>query len=325
MQILTQYDREQIAYSLKLKRGVRTIARLLKRDPGVISRELQRNRLPDGRYDPVRAQKKADLRARKTNRRKLETDWRLHDWVERKLIEDWSPELIAGRLKGVDAPTTLHGATVSHEQIYRYIYEGAGRFEGWYRLLHRKQRRRRPRFGRKAQKPKIPERVSIHDRPRVIDERGRYGDWESDEMEFQRQRPRLSVQYERKAMATRLHRVADKTAEENDRAIRTTFDELPERLRKSLTFDNGLENVCHTWIRDAFRLDTFFCDPYSAWQKGGVENAIGLLRRYLPKGADLSQLTDDDLHAIEEKLNNRPRKKLHYRTPNEVLGVALNS
>lgn len=324
MQILSQYEREQIAYSLKLKRGVRTIARLLRRDPGVISRELHRNRLPDGRYDPYRAQKKADLRATKTNARKLETDWVLHDWVGRKLREGWSPELIAGRLKE-EPPPELVGATVSHEQIYRYIYDGEGRWEGWYRLLHRKHRRRRPRHGRKPQKVRIPERVSIHDRPEEIDERRRRGDWESDLAAYQRQRQALSVQYERKLMLTRLHRVADKTAAENHRAIGETLDALPPNLRQSLTFDNGPENVCHTRIRDAFRLDTFFCDPYSAWQKGGVENTIGLIRRYLPKDTDLATLTDDDLHAIEEKLNNRPRKKLNYRTPNEALGVALNS
>lgn len=98
MQILTQTEREQIAYSLKLKRGIRAIARLLKRDHTVIIREVARNRLPDGTYDPLRAQKKADLRARKTNGRKLETDWVLHDWVAGKLRAGWSPERIAGRL-----------------------------------------------------------------------------------------------------------------------------------------------------------------------------------------------------------------------------------
>lgn len=324
MQILTQYEREQIAYSLKLKRGVRDIARLLKRDPGVICRELGRNRLPDGTYDPARAQKKADLRARKTNRRKLETDWRLHDWVAGRLHDGWSPELIAGRLKE-GPPQRLRGARVSHEQIYQYIYQGEGRWEGWYQLLHRKHRRRQRRYGRKPQKVRIPERVSIHDRPEEIEKRGRCGDWESDLAAFRRQRQALSVQYERHLMAIRLHRVADKTAEENEDAIAKTLDALPAALSRSMTFDNGPENVCHRRIRDRFHLDTFFCDPYAAWQKGGVENAIGLIRRYLPKETDLATLTDVELHAVEEKLNNRPRKKLNYRTPNEALGVALNS
>lgn len=324
MQILTLYEREQIAYSLKLKRGIRDIARLLKRDPGVVCRELKRNRLPDGTYDPTRAQKKADLRARKTNHRKLETDWRLHDWVEKKLTEGWSPELIAGRLKEYPPPE-VRRASVSHEQIYQYIYEGEGRWEGWYHLLHRKGRRRRTRQGRKPEKTPIPERVSIHDRPLVIDERLRLGDWESDLTLYRNQRAALSVQYERTLMLTRFHRVADKTAAENGRAIVKTLEAFPPDLVRSLTFDNGSENVCHTRLRDMFNLHTFFCDPYASWQKGGVENANGLIRRYLPKTTDLATLTDSALERIQEKINNRPRKKLNYQTPNEVLGVALNS
>lgn len=324
MQILNQYEREQIAFSLKLKRGVREIARRLNRDPGVICRELKRNRSPDGRYDPVRAQKKADLRARKTNVRKLSSDWRLHDWVEKRLKAGWSPELIAGRLTEYQ-PQHLKGATVSHEQIYEYIYQGDGRFEAWYRLLHRKHRRRHPSYGRKPQKQRISERISIHDRPAVVDERGRVGDWESDLALYQKQTAALSVQYERKLMLTRLHRVANKSAEENAWAIRETLHDVPAWMTRSLTFDNGGENVCHTGIRNDFGIDTFFCDPYSAWQKGGVENTIGIIRRYLPKYTDLATLTDDDLYRVQERVNNRPRKKLNFQTPNEALGVALNS
>ena len=292
MQILTKYEREQIAYSLKLKRGVRDIARVLKRDPGVICRELQRNTGLDGVYDPLRAQKKADLRATNTNHRKLATNWRLHDWVEQKLEDGWSPELIAGQLKH-HPPATLRGATVSHEQIYEYIYEGEGRWEGWYHQLHRKHHRRHPRHGRKPQKQTISERVSIHDRPEEIDRRTRVGDWESDLALYRKQKTALSVQYERKTMITRLHRVANKTAEENERAISETLDAMPAQFAQSMTFDNGSENVCHRATRDTFHLETFFCDAYAAWQKGGVENTIGIIRRYLPKDTNLSTLTDE--------------------------------
>ena len=324
MQILTQYEREQIAYSLKLKRSRRTIAKLLQRDHSIIVRELNRNRGADGTYDPLRAQQKADRRATKTNHRKLETNWRLHDWVEEKLEDGWSPELIAGRLKE-QPPATLQGATVSHEQIYEYIYAGDGRWEGWYHLLHRKHRRRRQHCGRKPQKTPITERVSIHDRPEEINGRTRVGDWESDLALYRKQLEALSVQYERALMITRLHRVANRTAAENEHAISETLDALPPVLVQSMTFDNGGENVCHTTIRDTFHLTTFFCDAYAAWQKGGVENTIGLIRRYLPKDTDLSTLTDEDLEQIQEKINNRPRKKLHYLTPNEALAGALNS
>lgn len=323
MQIITQYEREQIAYSLNLKRSLRAIAALLKRGHSDIVRELQRNRGPDGRYDPILAQTKADRRARKTNHRKLETNTLLHDWVETKLKAGWSPELIAGRLKK-QPPKKLGGATVSHEQIYEYIYEGEGRFEGWYQLLHRKHFRRRKRCTRAKQaKTLLKERISITERPEVIDRRDRYGDWESDLALFRRQREALSVQYERKAQLTRIHRVPDKTAEANQEAIIETLDALPKDLVQSITFDNGLENVCHTMIRDTFTIPTFFCHPYCSWEKGGVENTIGLLRRALPRDIDLATLTDADLEIIQERLNNRPRKSLNYRTPNEVVASQL--
>ena len=329
MQIITFYERQRIECYIRLKRGVRDIAKRLIRDPGVICREIRRNKPRDGRYTAAIAQERADRRSHRTNTRKLETDDHLHDFVEQQLEEGWSPELIAGRLKGDDAPPELQGATVSHEQIYDYIYDGEGRHEGWYHLLTRKHRTRHPKQGRKPQKALIPELVPITLRPDIVEQRTRFGDWESDQMQFYKQAERLSVQYERTGMLIRLHRVNNKTADENERAIMTTLEPFPEEYQRSMTFDRGSENTCHTKIRDAFRMDTFFCAAYAAWQKGGVENANGLIRRYLPKKTDLATLTDDELHTIQEKLNDRPRKKLNYKTPNEVLraslGGALNS
>lgn len=325
MQILNQYEREKIAFSLHLHRSYRDIAKLLDRQPSDISREVRRNRNPDGTYTAREAQVRADRRAVKTNTRKLESDEELHDFVEGLLKKGWSPELIAGRLKE-RAPNHLNGESVSHEQIYEYIYEGEGRYEGWYHHLHRKHFRRQPRHSRKKQaKTLIKERVSIAQRPEIINERGRYGDWESDLALYRKQKAALSVQYERKAMLTRIHRVPNRSAEENQQAITKTLEAVPLELAQSLTQDNGLEGGCHTKIRDTFNLQTFFCDTYSAWQKGGVENTIGLIRRYLPKNTDLATISDADIYVIQEKINNRPRKKLNYLTPNEAWGVALNS
>jgi IS30 family transposase len=325
MQILNLYEREKIAFYRRCKLSLRDIAKRLHRDPGVICRELRRNKSRDGTYVAAEAQARADRRARKTNHRKLETDDQLHDFVEDQLRAGWSPQLIAGRLKNT-APKAVHGATVSHEQIYQYIYDGHGRQEGWYRFLERKHGRRRRQQDRKKQaKTLINERVSIHDRPALIDERQRYGDWESDLALFRKQQTALSVQYERKAMLTRIHKIANKTADENEQAITKTLESVPPHLAQSLTQDNGLEGTCHMTIRDTFELDTFFCDPYAAWQKGGVENTIGLIRRHLPKKTDLATISDADIYAIQETINNRPRKKLNYLTPNEVWGVALNS
>lgn len=313
---------------LKFKWGPREIGRRLKRDPGVISREIKRNSRTDDKYVASDAQKRATFKSRKTNRRKLETNEALHDWVEKCLKEGWSPELISGKLKE-QPPKTIKGATISHEQIYEYIYEGEGKWEGWYHYLVRKQPKRRKQRGRKPHKTTIKERVPISARPEVINTRERFGDWESDLAVFRKQKEVLSVQYERKGMLTKLHKVANKTAKENEQALMKTLEDLPPEYAKSVTFDNGTENVCHTNIRDTFNLETFFCKAYAAWQKGGVENTIGIIRRHLPKSTDLAKLTDDDIYKIQEKINNRPRKKLNFRTPNEVLqeqlSVALNS
>lgn len=325
MQILNLYEREKIEFSLHLHRSLRDIAKLLGRQPSDISREVRRNRNPGGTYTAHAAQVRADRRAVKTNTRKLEADEDLHDWVAMKLKAGDSPELIAGRLQH-HPPPHLNGESISHEQIYEYIYEGEGRWEGWYHHLHRKHHRRQPRYSRKKQaKTLIKERVSIHERPTIIDDRGRYGDWESDLALYQKQKSALSVQYERKAMLTRIHKVANRSADENEQALTKTLEAVPPELAQSLTQDNGLEGGCHTKIRDLFDLQTFFCDTYSAWQKGGVENAIGLIRRYLPKNTDLATISDVDIYVIQEKINNRPRKKLNYLTPNEAWGVALNS
>lgn len=323
MQIVSHYEREKIEYYVKLKMSIRAIARRLKRDHSVISRELERNSCK-GTYIAREAHKKASLKTRKTNKRKLETNGLLHDYVEKKLKSGWSPELIAGRLKEHPLPE-LKKATISHEQIYEYIYEGEGRWEGWWHYLHRARPKRRQRRARNK-KPKIHivERISIDRRPDIINQRKRFGDWETDLAVFKKQKEGLAVQYERKAMLTRIHKVKNKTAEESKEAIVKSIDTLPQHLFKSLTFDNGGENVCHVHFRKEFGIETYFCDTYAAWQKGGVENTIGLIRRYLPRETNLSKITDEDITAIQEAINNRPRKKLHFLTPNEALSREIN-
>ena len=330
MQILTFSDRLFIEQSLAYRRGVCEIARRLGKDHSVISRELQRNQTTHTPYRAATAQAYADRRARKTNVRKLEKDAALKEHVVARLRDDWSPEQIAGTLK-TQPPPVLRGARVSHETIYHYIYDGEGRYEHLWSHLARTHQKRYRKHGRKHQKAHILERISIHERPAVIDERGRFGDWESDTMQFQKQKTGLSVQYERKGMLTRIHKVPDKSAEATDAALRDTLDPLPADLRQSLTFDNGGEGACHARIRDDFGVATYFCDPYASWQKGGVENTNGLIRRYLPRSTDLATITDAEIETIQERLNNRPRKKLNFLTPNQVLhsylegGGALNS
>lgn len=315
---LTFYEREQIEYYLKHGRKVREIGRFLRRDHSVISREINRH---TGNYLPYSAKASQDIAgrdARKTNKRKLDKDERLCAYVLARLKDDWSPDEIAGRLKH-DPPVSLKGRTISDESIYQYIYESPyGRY--WYRYLRRKNAPRRQKFHSRTHRiSKIPDRVSIHLRPLIVAEKQRYGDWESDSMIFRKQKTALSVQYERKAMLVRMHKIRDKSAHETDQALIKSVESLPLELWKTMTFDNGGEGAHHGMLGTEFGIDTFFCDPYKSWQKGGVENANGLIRQYLPRGTNLASLTDRDIYEIQERLNNRPRKGLRYKTPNEII------
>ena len=324
MQILSFLERQKIERYLSLKMKKRPIARLLKREASVIRREINKNTKNGIRYSALKAQARAERESHKTNKRKLETDQALHDYVIAKLKLDWSPEQIAGRLKE-HPPKSLQGKYINYESIYQYIYEGEGRYEHLYPYLRKAHRKRRRKFGRKQQQISIPERISIDLRPDMINQRKRLGDWETDTMIFRKQKTAMSVQYERKSMLNRLHKVANKSAEETELAINDSVESLPAEFWKSITWDNGKEGVCHTKIRDGYDIETYFCDTYASWQKGGVENLNGLLRQYLPKGTDMSTITDEQIYAIQEKLNNRPRKGLKYLTPNEIISTAVNS
>lgn len=324
---VTFFEREKIEAWLRMKKKKAWIARRLGRDSSVIKREIQRNKSPHLPYLALRAQEYADRRKCHTNKRKLEK-WqnkRLKEYVEEQLRGGYSPEEIAGRLKK-SPPQKLarcRDATISYEAIYDWIYHGEGRYGGLYKKLRRKQKERQRRFDRKPHKKSIPGRISIHTRPAVIDTGKRYGDWETDSVIFSKQQAVLSVQYERKMMLCRLKKVSNKTALESERAIQEHFSHLPPHLRRSITRDNGTENVLHEETRQKLRLPSYFCDPYKSWQKGGVENLNGLIREYFPKKCRFDDITDREVFAVQEKLNDRPRKKLDYLTPNEVFATLL--
>lgn len=217
---------------------------------------------------------------------------------------------------------------ISHELIYQFVNSPEGKELDLIQHL----RRGKPRKHRRTYKPigrqqKCFRNVkSIHDRPKAASNRKRYGDWESDTMEGGRQSSEaISVQKERRSRIVRLTKIKDKSAKETKRAITKRLQPFPKTLRRTLTFDRGTEGTDHEKVAQTLELQTYFCDPYSAWQKGAVENVIGLIRQYLPKGTDLSMVTEKQLQIIEDKLNNRPRKCLGWKTPNEVLSAHLKS
>lgn len=318
------YDRQKLEYWLRTKQSLRAIAKLMKRDHSVLVRELKRNSNGNRKkYRADTAQRLAEKRRFKQHKGKLEKYPELKEYVLNKLKEEWSPDVIAGRLKD-DRPKELLGQTISHESIYHYIYERGGRFKQWYKYLRQAQPKRHKLHSRKKCKLRIPERKSIHERPEYISKRKRYGDWESDSIIFSKQKTALSVQLERKSKLIRMHKVADKSAEETRWALVKTAESLPNELFKTVTFDNGGEGADHTEIKKEYGIETYFCDPFASWQKGGVENANKLIRYYLPRSTDLSTLTDRDIYLIQEKLNNRPRRCLNYQTPNEIINKVVH-
>lgn len=317
------YERQIIETRLRGKWKIGQIARHLNRSPSIISREVKRNIHPSGKYLADHAQILAEKRTHITNKRKLDKDPQLLNYVRKKLEDDWSPEEIAGRTRE-HPPIILNGETISHESIYQYIYLSP-RGNHLYNYLRRKNvPRRQKRYTRKSKKSFIPERISIHDRPEIINNRKRFGDWESDSVVFKKHKSALSVQHERKSLLVRLHKIADHGAEETMEALRATIESLPTKdLALSFTFDNGGEGAKHTKIRDEYGVSTYFCDTYKSWQKGGVENSNGLIRQYLPRSINLDIMTDKEIYEIQEKLNDRPRKKLGFFTPNEVINSFL--
>ena len=238
------------------------------------------------------------------------------------MIKDgWSPEEIAGRLREhpPDEVANCKDKTVSYESIYNYIYEGEGRYGGLYKFLRRKQCvRKKEKTRKQGVKTTLKERVSIHQRPEVVGTRERFGDWETDSVIFKGDCI-LSVQQERKSKVCRLHKCENKTAQASEEALRDSIESLPAGMWLTITRDNGSENALHIETE----VPSYFCDTYSSWQKGGVENLNGLIREYFPKRSNLDMVTERYVLEIQEKLNNRARKCLNYLTPNEVLANAM--
>jgi IS30 family transposase len=310
-------------------KSLRFIARALERSVSTISRELKRNSKASkkwaGGYDPQRAQELMARRHARGRAHKLERWPDLRKEVLQRLAEGWSPEQIAGRMA-----QRLATERISYESIYRYIYWRSWSFkETLHRLLPRKKCRRgkRPHHGRWS-KEAILDRVSIHDRPVAVDARTRAGDWEADLMSFSKPGQFLLVAQERRSRRALLVRQNVKTAQSVADNLSAMVEQMPPDARHSMTFDNGREFSKHYLLSRRFGIETWFCDTHSPWQKGGIENAIGRLRRLLPTKTDLDTLQKHHLVEFIDRYNNTPRKCLGFRTPNEVFfehGVALQT
>ncbi len=320
---LTEFDRMVIESGIRSGKSNRAVAMALGRRHSAINYEVTHNSGSRGRYRAKTAHLLSQERHTKKQQRKLEKKENedLKQYVVTGLKErGWSPDVIAGRLQECDRHV-VGGKTISHEAIYDYIYNGEGRYEYLYPYLKRSGRKRKKRRSEIYKKERIPSKISIHQRPRELDTRIIAGHWESDTVEGKKggSKQALSVQYERIYKITKIHRVLRKTADETLVALQKTIGQFPLQLMKSFTFDNGGESARHVELRKEYGIQTYHCDPYASWQKGGVENTNGLIRHYIQKGTDIATLTDEHIQWVEDRLNNTPRKSLHYLTPYEAL------
>jgi transposase, IS30 family len=312
---VTYAERQKIELWLLGKWGIRRMAMELGRDHSVVSREARRNRGGGRRYRADAAQKLAEARAGKRRKgRKLDRDAALADWVSDRLREGWSPEKIAGRLRWL-APPELAGRRVSHESVYRWLYDGDGRLGGLRDCLWTRRRRRWSRKGRKTRSPQIQGREPVSSRP----EDGLPGHLESDSMVWRAAKGLLSVQVDRATLACRLAWCPDRTAEATLRALRRCAETLPHGFVRDVAFDNGTEGARHLALREEYGAMTYFCAPHAPWQKPQVENLNRTIRHRHPRKTKAQDLAALDWKTDEDWLNNLPRKSLNYLTPNEAL------
>jgi IS30 family transposase len=279
------------------------IADRLGRNKSTISRELRRNRSRNG-YWAVAAQRRAE-------RRRSERPWvakmqrpHVRRYVSERLRWRWSPDEIEGRSRS-DFPRDRR-QQISHQTIYTWIRAELGR--------------KRPEWEKRG---RLPRSVSIEGRPAVVDRRSRYGDWEGDTIVGANRRGGAVTLVERKSGYLLLGKVANLQAATVRQAAARRYATTPPALRKSLTLDNGKEFAEHEQLEVEAALRIFFAKPYSAWQRGTNENTNGLIRQFFPKGTDLASIPEHRFNKVQQLLNDRPRKRLGYRTPNEVLASRL--
>ena len=316
-------EREEISRGLVAGESLRAIAGRLGRSPSTVSREVARH---GGvrRYRAVQADSRAVRATRRPKRCKLALNDRLRGLVEEKLELEWSPEQISGWL--VESFPDEPEMRVSHETIYLSLFvqaRGALRKELAHHLRTRRSSRRPRGYSPINGQGQLRETVHISERPAEANDRAVPGHWEGD-LIFGKGMTAVATLVERKTRFVMLIGLPDGHASDVVAdALAAKIVELPEQLRRSLTWDHGKEMAQHAKFSVATGLPVYFCDPYSPWQRGSNENTNGLLRQYLPKKTNLRDRTQAELDAIAERLNGRPRQTLGFRSPSQALDEAL--
>lgn len=305
---LTQEQRYQIAALLETGHQQKDIASVVGVHSSTLSRELRRNRQADGSYDPIAADWTARQR-RHLAHKTLRITGQQWAQVERKLRLQWSPEQISGWMR-------RHEVQISHERIYQYVAVDRRRGGTLYRHLRRGGRRKRP-YGTIEKRGKILPGTSIDDRPAIVNDRGRIGDWEIDTVCSKGGQSVVITLVDRQTRYLLTRKVSRRAAAEVCGATVHLLRRHRQRTY-SITADNGKEFSRHKWLGDQLKAEIYFAHPYHAWERGTNENMNGLLRQYFPKGTNFDLVSEEDIRLATRRLNHRPRKVLGYRSPHEV-------
>lgn len=314
---LSEEERNQLVVLLNRGSSIRSIAAAVGRSPSSISREIKRN-FGKTRYRAHRAQARAVERHRSAHSKGRLKSYALRKEVAHMLGIGFTPEQIAGRLPLVHPELP----SISHEAIYQWIYTEKPHLIG---CLLRQHQERWPKGKSKRCRPlqyRIPERVPLSRRPREANNRSQPGHWETDLM-VGPGKAALQVSVERVTRYVRLTRIPDKSAVASCQALIKSFEQVPGYMRRSITYDNGVENYEHSQVNKELTMVSFFCEPYHSWEKGTVENTNGIVRRRFPKRTNFDMIPVADIQAVESWLNNRPRKCLNFLTPLEAFAKTV--
>ena len=311
-------EREKSRVLLEQGFSVRAIARTLNRSASSVSRELRRNANKDGSYSAYAAERRYKKRRKSCGKKpKLVGDSPMKEYILKGLEQQWSPDEICGRAK-LDGFENF----VSYNTIYRAVATGyiPKTYRNNFRFKHIKNRKRKS----SDKRGNIADRTMIGDRPEYINNRSEFGHWEADTVLGKRGTGCIGTLVERKCGYLISFKIPHRRDDVFKTACVKAFLDLPELLKKSITVDNGTEFASHKELSAETGMDIYFCDPYSPWQRGSNENTNHLLRQYFPKGSSFNDFNDSQLTFVVNRLNNRPRKRLGYKTPFEVISLYLS-
>ena len=312
---LTPEQRYTISAMRKQGCTQKQIAQAIGKDKSVVSRELKRNANPKGRYSFEYAQDMACLR-----KERMKKPRKLHSWFKKEIIgmieQDWSPQQIEGRLKMENKPF------VSHETIYKIIRKDKA--DGGTLYKHTRQRlkhRKRPT----DKKISIKNRVSIDQRPEIVNTKERFGDWEIDTIVGENNKGAIVTMVERKTAFMMMEKLKHgKNAKELSKVVTRLLTAYIQHVH-TITGDNGTEFADHQTIAKSLKTKFFFTHPYASYEKGLIENTNKLIRQYIPKKTNFNKLNEQQIKNIQYKINNRPREKLNFYSPKEIFFIYLNS